>query len=127
MELVRIVRKSMLCIICLFIAMICISIYQINYNQDNKVYYYYRQIISDYDNINNDNVGITAERLIKAYEQYKEEDSKYIQEAAALVKEKEKYIESYNADNKSKNYNRILQSTLLEEMTASIYLMQVNR
>ena len=39
MELVRIVRKSMLCIICLFIAMICISIYQINYNQDNKVYY----------------------------------------------------------------------------------------
>ncbi len=112
MELVRIVRKSMLCIICLFIAMICISIYQINYNQDNKVYYYYRQIISDYDNINNDNVGITAERLIKAYEQYKEEDSKYIQEAAALVKEKEKYIESYNADNKSKNYNRILQSTL---------------
>ena len=91
MELVRIVRKSMLCIICLFIAMICISIYQINYNQDNKVYYYYRQIISDYDNINNDNVGITAERLIKAYEQYKEEDSKYIQEAAALVKEKDIY------------------------------------
>ena len=127
MELVRIVRKSMLCIICLFIAMICISIYQINYNQDNKVYYYYRQIISDYDNINNDNVGITAERLIKAYEQYKEEDSKYIQEAAALVKEKEKYIESYNADNKSKNYTGYYKVHFLEEMTASIYLMQVNR
>ena len=36
MELVRIVRKSLLCIVCLFIAMICISLYQINYNQDSK-------------------------------------------------------------------------------------------
>ena len=51
MELVRIVRKSLLCIVCLFIAMICISLYQINYNQDSKVYKYYKEIIADYNNI----------------------------------------------------------------------------
>ena len=112
MELVRIVRKSLLCIVCLFIAMICISLYQINYNQDSKVYKYYKEIIADYNNIKNDNVAFTAEKLTKTYEQYKEEDSEYIEEAAGLIKEKEKYIESYNADNQSKNYNIILQSTL---------------
>lgn len=127
MELVRIVRKSMLCIICLFIAMICISIYQINYNQDNKVYYYYRQIISDYDNINNDNVGITAERLIKAYEQYKEEDSKYIQEAAALVKEKRNILKAIMQTTSQRIITGYYKVHFLEEMTASIYLMQVNR
>ena len=39
---------------CLFIAMICISLYQINYNQDSKVYKYYKEIIADYNNIKND-------------------------------------------------------------------------
>ena len=87
MELVRIVRKSMLCIICLFIAMICISIYQINYNQDSKVYKYYKEIIADYNNIKNDNVAFTAEKLTKTYEQYKEEDSEYIDEAAGQLSE----------------------------------------
>ena len=118
MELVRIVRKSLLCIVCLFIAMICISLYQINYNQDSKVYKYYKEIIADYNNIKNDNVAFTAEKLTKTYEQYKEEDSEYIEEAAGLIKEKEKYIESYNADNQSKNYNRILQSTLFGNDTS---------
>lgn len=65
MELVRIVRKSLLCIVCLFIAMICISLYQINYNQDSKVYKYYKEIIADYNNIKNDNVAFTAENLLK--------------------------------------------------------------
>lgn len=65
MELVRIVRKSLLCIVCLFIAMICISLYQINYNQDSKVYKYYKEIIADYNNIKNDNVAFTAEKLTK--------------------------------------------------------------
>ena len=126
MELVRIVRKSLLCIVCLFIAMICISLYQINYNQDSKVYKYYKEIIADYNNIKNDNVAFTAEKLTKTYEQYKEEDSEYIEEAAGLIKEKEKYIESYNADNQSKNYNRILQSTLFGNDN-SFYILNANK
>ena len=124
MELVRIVRKSLLCIVCLFIAMICISLYQINYNQDSKVYKYYKEIIADYNNIKNDNVAFTAEKLTKTYEQYKEEDSEYIEEAAGLIKEKEKYIESYNADNQSKNYCRV---HFLVMTIVFIYLMRINR
>ena len=128
MELVRIVRKSLLCIVCLFIAMICISLYQINYNQDSKVYKYYKEIIADYNNIKNDNVAFTAEKLTKTYEQYKEEDSEYIEEAAGLIKEKEKYIESYNADNQSKNYNRKYCRVHFLVMTiVFIYLMRINR
>ena len=106
--------------------MICISLYQINYNQDSKVYKYYKEIIADYNNIKNDNVAFTAEKLTKTYEQYKEEDSEYIEEAAGLIKEKEKYIESYNADNQSKNYNRILQSTLFGNDN-SFYILNANK
>ncbi len=49
--------------------MICISLYQINYNQDSKVYKYYKEIIADYNNIKNDNVAFTAEKLTKMYDE----------------------------------------------------------
>ena len=58
-------KKSLLCIVCLFIAMICISLYQINYNQDSKVYKYYKEIIADYNNIKNDNVALQQKNLLK--------------------------------------------------------------
>ena len=41
-------------------------------DRDSKVYKYYKEIIADYNNIKNDNVAFTAEKLTKTYEQYKD-------------------------------------------------------
>ena len=119
MELIRIIKKSILCIICALAAVISICIYQVNSSNDAVTYRYYRQIINDYDKIKEDRVGLTASKLTAAYDTYREEDSEYINKAAELVENKEKYVKSYNsyydnsADNiKSKNYSRIADSTL---------------
>ena len=51
MELIRIIKKSILCIICALAAVISICIYQVNSSNDAVTYRYYRQIINDYDKI----------------------------------------------------------------------------
>lgn len=127
MELVRIVRKSLLCIVCLFIAMICISLYQINYNQDSKVYKYYKEIIADYNNIKNDNVAFTAEKLTKMYEQYKEEDSEYIEEAAGLIKEKENISKAIMQITSQRIITEYCRVHFLVMTIVFIYLMRINR
>lgn len=158
MELIRIVRKSMLCIICALAAVISICIYQINSSNDAVTYRYYRQIIDDYDQISADRVGLTAEKLTAAYDTYREEDSGYINKAAELVENKAKYVMSYNSgynnstdnvnnrgnvnnsDNgsnavngnvnntntRSKNYNRIAESTLFGDEN-SFYILNANK
>ena len=133
MELIRIIKKSILCIICALAAVISICIYQVNSSNDAVTYRYYRQIINDYDKIKEDRVGLTASKLTAAYDTYKEEDSEYINKAAELVENKEKYVKSYNsyydnsADNiKSKNYNRIADSTLFGD-TDSYYILNANK
>lgn len=105
MELIRIVRKSMLCIICALAAVISICIYQINSSNDAVTYRYYRQIIDDYDQISADRVGLTAEKLTAAYDTYREEDSEFINKAAELVENKAKYVMSYNSDYKNNTDN----------------------
>lgn len=133
MELIRIIKKSILCIICALAAVISICIYQVNSSNDAVTYRYYRQIINDYDKIKEDRVGLTASKLTAAYDTYREEDSEYINKAAELVENKEKYVKSYNsyydnsADNiKSKNYNRIADSTLFGD-TDSYYILNANK
>lgn len=133
MELIRIIKKSILCIICALAAVISICIYQVNSSNDAVTYRYYRQIINDYDKIKEDRVGLTASKLTAAYDTYKEEDSEYINKAAELVENKEKYVKSYNsyydnsADNiKSKNYNRIADSTLFGDID-SYYILNANK
>ena len=133
MELIRIIKKSILCIICALAAVISICIYQVNSSNDAVTYRYYRQIINDYDKIKEDRVGLTASKLTAAYDTYREEDSEYINKAAELVENKEKYVKSYNsyydnsADNiKSKNYSRIADSTLFGD-TDSYYILNANK
>ncbi len=150
MELVRIIRKSILCIICALAAVISICIYQINSSNDAVTYRYYRQIIDDYDKIKADRVGLIAEKLTSAYDTYKEEDSEYINKAAELVENKAKYVMSYNSyynnnnsvdnisngdsessdvnntDTRSKNYNRIAGSTLFGDED-SFYMLNANK
>lgn len=133
MELIRIIKKSILCIICALAAVISICIYQVNSSNDAVTYRYYRQIINDYDKIKEDRVGLTASKLTAAYDTYREEDSEYINKAAELVENKEKYVKSYNsyydnsADNiKSKNYNRIADSTLFGDID-SYYILNANK
>lgn len=133
MELIRIIKKSILCIICALAAVISICIYQVNSSNDAVTYRYYRQIINDYDKIKEDRVGLTASKLTAAYDTYREEDSEYINKAAELVENKEKYVKSYNsyydnsADNiKSKNYSRIADSTFFGD-TDSYYILNANK
>lgn len=133
MELIRIIKKSILCIICALAAVVSICIYQVNSSNDAVTYRYYRQIINDYDRIKEDRIGMTASKLTAAYDTYKEEDSEYINKAAELVENKEKYVKSYNsyydnsADNiKSKNYNRIADGTLFGD-TDSYYILNANK
>ena len=66
MELIRIIKKSILCIICALAAVISICIYQVNSSNDAVTYRYYRQIINDYDKIKEDRVGLTATKLTAA-------------------------------------------------------------
>ena len=105
MELLRVLRKSVVFIAIFLGIIIWLSIFKINNTNDKKVYAYYNQLMYEYANQTEMIGSLTYSRYAHDKGDDYEADREYIEEAIKLLQEKYKYV---NASDMSRAENNLL-------------------
>lgn len=87
MELLRVLRKSVVFIAIFLGIIIWLSIFKINNTNDKKVYAYYNQLMYEYDNQTEMIESLTYSKYVHDKTDDYEADREYIEEAIKLLQE----------------------------------------
>uniref|UniRef100_UPI0040273AD7 hypothetical protein n=1 Tax=Lachnospira eligens TaxID=39485 RepID=UPI0040273AD7 len=126
MELLRVLRKSVVFIAIFLGIIIWLSIFKINNTNDKKVYAYYNQLMYEYDNQTEMIESLTYSKYVHDKTDDYEADREYIEEAIKLLQEKYQYVYSSDMSRAENNYKKIINSTLFAE-EQSYYVLNAQK
>ena len=126
MELLRVLRKSVVFIAIFLGIIIWLSIFKINNTNDKKVYAYYNQLMYEYANQTEMIGSLTYSRYAHDKGDDYEADREYIEEAIKLLQEKYKYVNASDMSRAENNYKKIINSTLFAE-EQSYYVLNAQK
>ena len=126
MELLRVLRKSVVFIAIFLGIIIWLSIFKINNTNDKKVYAYYNQLMYEYANQTEMIGSLTYSRYAHDKGDDYEADREYIEEAIKLLQEKYKYVNASDMSRAENNYKKIISSTLFAE-EQSYYVLNAQK
>lgn len=126
MELLRVLRKSVVFIAIFLGIIIWLSIFKINNTNDKKVYAYYNQLMYEYANQTEMIGSLTYSRYVHDKTDDYEADREYIEEAIKLLQEKYKYVNASDMSRAENNYKKIISSTLFAE-EQSYYVLNAQK
>ena len=119
MELLRVLRKSVVFIAIFLGIIIWLSIFKINNTNDKKVYAYYNQLMYEYDNQTEMIESLTYSKYVHDKTDDYEADREYIEEAIKLLQEKYQYV--YSSDMSTR---KLLTAHYLRRSKVTMYLMR---
>ena len=126
MELLRVLRKSVVFIAIFLGIIIWLSIFKINNTNDKKVYAYYNQLMYEYANQTEMIESLTYSKYVHDKTDDYEADREYIEEAIKLLQEKYQYVYSSDMSRAENNYKKIINSTLFAEKQ-SYYVLNAQK
>lgn len=123
MELLRVLRKSVVFIAIFLGIIIWLSIFKINNTNDKKVYAYYNQLMYEYANQTEMIESLTYSKYVHDKTDDYEADREYIEEAIKLLQEKYQYVYSSDMSRAENNYKKLLTVHYLQRSKVTMYLM----